>query len=166
MNKVKIQRQIELDYGHTLPNHFAFCNQIHGHRAKVIAEVEGDIIQDKNSSSQGMVLDFKFMKKIMMEKIHDVLDHGFAVWAEDAQDLAFISKRNKKFVVTPEPPTAEYLAKWAYLQFVEGLEQEKLDNKITLNSLTWYETPNACAIYTLQNYNTDSLKEMSASNES
>lgn len=155
MQKVKIQRQIEIDYGHTLPNHFAFCSQIHGHRAKIIAEVEGDIVSTKGNSSQGMVMDFKFMKQIMMEKIHDVLDHGFAVWKDDKEDLDFITKRNEKYIITDNPPTAEYLAKWAYEQFVDGLSEAGIDDIITLTKLTWYETPNSCAIYTLANYKGD-----------
>ena len=62
---MKISKRIELDYGHTLPNHYSFCNQIHGHRAFVVAEVEGDVNKSRGTSGEGMVLDFKFLKEII-----------------------------------------------------------------------------------------------------
>ncbi len=145
-NIIKISKTIELDYGHTLPNHYSFCSQIHGHRAKVIATVEGNICTESSNSSQGMVLDFSFLKKIMMDKIHLVLDHGFAVWKDDKEDLEYIKNRNKKYLVTDLPPTAEYLAKWAF----EQLEPE-IPTNLRLVSLDWYETPSSVAVYSNPN---------------
>lgn len=157
-----VTKIIELDYGHTLPNHFGFCNQIHGHRGRVEATFRGEIVSNSGSSSQGMVMDFKEIKKIMMEQIHDKLDHGFAVWKKDTQminidpeinlqtsTLDFIKARNKKYLVTEEPPTAEYLSKWAFEQINEGMrkyKQEHQDIKAPdLYRVRWYETPNSWA---------------------
>ena len=64
---MEVTKRIELDYGHTLPKHYSFCSQIHGHRAYIDATVEGTMLKKENDSSQGMVLDFKFMKEIMMK---------------------------------------------------------------------------------------------------
>jgi 6-pyruvoyltetrahydropterin/6-carboxytetrahydropterin synthase len=139
---MRISRKIEVDYGHTLPNHFSFCNQIHGHRAAVIATVEGKVNKQKGNSSEGMVFDFKILKKIMNEKICEVLDHGFAVWEKDHEDLAFIKKRNKRYLITSEPPTAEFLAKWAFEQIKESLPRE-----IRIIKVEWHETPSCYATY-------------------
>ena len=139
---MQISREIQLDYGHTIPNHYGFCNQIHGHRARVIATIKGEISKNKGDSSEGMVLDFKFLKQLMMDKIHSVLDHGFAVWVKDIKDLKFIRERNKNILVTLEPPTAEYLAKWSYIQLASGMPEG-----IYLISVRWYETPNSYATY-------------------
>ena len=83
---MKVTRKIELDYGHTLPNEKGFCSQIHGHRATVLATVEGEIEETEGHPDQGMVLNFKELKAAMKEKVHDVIDHGFAVWKEDKDD--------------------------------------------------------------------------------
>ena len=139
---MRIQREIQIDYGHTLPNHFSFCNQIHGHRGRILATVEGEPVMKKGDSSQGMVMDFKFLKQIMMENIHEVLDHGFAVWEKDKPDLRFIKKRNKKYIITKDPPTAEYLAKWAFEQL-----EDKMPMGVILSEVTWFETPSSCATY-------------------
>lgn len=139
---VRISREIGLDYGHTLPNHFSFCNQLHGHRGRVIATVEGEVNTSEGSSSQGMVFDFKILKELMVSEIHDPLDHGFAVWEKDTKDLEFVVNRNTKYLITPEPPTAEYLAKWAFQQLAS-----KLPKELTLVDVKWYETPGAEATY-------------------
>lgn len=147
---MKISKRIELDYGHTLPNHYSFCNQIHGHGAFVVAEVEGDVNKSKGTSGQGMVLDFKFLKEIMMTEIHGKLDHGFAVWDNDVEDKEFIIRRNKKYIITSEPPTAECLAKWAF-----NLIYPLIPKGIRLCKVTWFETPNSSAEYDLNNYNNE-----------
>ncbi len=134
---MRISRKIEIDYGHTLPNSFSFCNQLHGHRGVVVATVEGNLIERKGDGEEGMVMDFKFLKEILIEHIHDKLDHGFAVWKEDHEDLDFIVKRNSRVLITNEPPTAECLAKWAFNQI-----QPHLPDGVTLKQLRWYETPN------------------------
>jgi 6-pyruvoyltetrahydropterin/6-carboxytetrahydropterin synthase len=140
---MQITRKIEIDYGHTLPNHYSFCNQFHGHRGVIEVTVEGPIIHTSGESQQGMVMDFKFLKTIMREKIHDVLDHGFAVWKDDKEDLAFILKRNTRVLVTDDPPTAEVLAKWAFKTV-----KEDLPVGVKLVKVRWNETPNNWADYT------------------
>jgi 6-pyruvoyltetrahydropterin/6-carboxytetrahydropterin synthase len=139
---MQISRKIEIDYGHTLPNHFSFCNQLHGHRGVVVATVEGPVVERSGDSEEGMVMDFRFLKEIMVEHIHNRLDHGFAVWKEDHEDLEFITKRNTRVLVTDEPPTAEYLAKWAFNEI-----RSRLPENIILKNLRWYETPNNWADY-------------------
>jgi 6-pyruvoyltetrahydropterin/6-carboxytetrahydropterin synthase len=139
---MQISRKIEIDYGHTLPNHFSFCNQLHGHRGVVVATVEGPVVVRSGDSEEGMVMDFRFLKEIMVEHIHNRLDHGFAVWREDHEDLEFILKRNTRVLVTDDPPTAEYLAKWAFNEI-----RTHLPEGISLHNVRWYETPNNWADY-------------------
>lgn len=153
---VTIKREIQLDYGHTLPNHFSFCNQLHGHRGRVIATVEGDVNTIEGNSSQGMVLDFKILKELMTTHIHDVLDHGFAVWEKDTLDLEFVTRRNTKYLITPEPPTAEYLAKWSFNQL-----QPLLPPQLRLVSMEWYETVCSSAIYLNPSLDNSSATELS-----
>lgn len=107
-----------------------------------MATVEGRLIDRTGDSEEGMVIDFSFLKEIMLEHIHDKLDHGFAVWQHDHEDLDFIIKRNSRVVVTDEPPTAECLAKWGFNQI-----RNHLPNGVTLKQLRWYETPNNWADY-------------------
>jgi 6-pyruvoyltetrahydropterin/6-carboxytetrahydropterin synthase len=142
---MQITKRIELDYGHTISGHYSVCSMLHGHRAKVEATVGGDIRPPEDISSHGMVVDFGIIKKIMMDRVHLVLDHGFAVWKDDEQDLNFIKNRNKKYLITPVPPTAEYLAEWAFNEIRDGLLEVKY--ALELKRVRWYETPNSWADY-------------------
>jgi len=47
---MQISRKIEIDYGHTLPNHYSFCNQLHGHRGVIVATIEGPVVTEKGDS--------------------------------------------------------------------------------------------------------------------
>lgn len=140
---INVTKRIELDYGHTLPNHYSFCNQIHGHRGIIEATVQGDVVAMAGSSSQGMVLDFSILKQLLMTKVHALLDHGFAVWKESKTDLAYIKTRNDKYIITETPPTAECLAKWAYDQ----IEMDIIHYNLKLVRVRWYETPSSWADY-------------------
>ena len=151
---MQVTKRIELDYGHTLPEHYGYCSMCHGHRATIEATVEGGIIQE--GSSHGMVMDFGIVKKVMMEKIHTVLDHGFAVWKGDTKlikvatstadvyvsTLDFIRSRNTKCLVLDDPPTAETLAKWCFYQIKDHMAPAKLVK------IRFFETPNSVADYT------------------
>ncbi len=139
---MRVSKYIELDYGHTLPNHYGFCSQVHGHRARVTVVLEGEMLVDPSSSSCGMVIDFGFIKHALMERVHAVLDHGFAVWAQDTDTLPFITKRNSKVLILPTPPTAEALAVWAYEALLPVIP-----DWCKLVSVTWHETPSSAAEY-------------------
>jgi len=76
-----------VDYSHMLPGH-PKCGVPHGHTAKVVVELFGEIKPD------GMIIDFKDME----EKCWNVLS------AIDHKDL------NTKF----PRPTSEYLANWIF----------------------------------------------------
>ena len=168
-----VTREISIDYGHTLPNHFGFCNQIHGHRARIVAHFEGDVKTTKDNfylPDNGMVVDFGFCKKLLLNTIHEQLDHGFAVWENDTNAIAvpvsveydnegvattgilvstlqFIKARNRKVVVCSAPPTAEYLAEWAFRLINKDFALYEESNTVKLIKIEWWETPNNCAIY-------------------
>lgn len=164
-----ISREIQFDYGHTLPSHYGFCNQLHGHRGKVVAFFSGDIIDDTTSSENGMVTDFSVLKDILHVAVKDKIDHAFAIWGDEWEDTidlelnednsrgfppnikkvristrAFVEARNTKVLVLDKPPTAEVLGTWAYQQIKKEIENRKLS--IELNSIHWYETPNNFAV--------------------
>ena len=142
---IEISKEIGLDYGHTLHKHAnAKCGGIHGHRARVIAVVHGAVRTD-DTSQDGMVIDFGILKELMNEFIHDPVDHGFIIQANDPRLNEFDWWRNdrgQKLMVTQEPPTAEFLAKWAAAQLITRLPKE-----LNLVSLTWFETPTSYAIW-------------------
>ena len=114
----RIRRYVETDTGHRVPNHKSKCRHFHGHRYRFEAEIEGDIVDTPGVSEEGMVMDFSDVSHILMEHIHDVVDHAFVVYSGDEEArtaLSHLDSDHRTFVV-PFIPTAENLAKWAFDQ--------------------------------------------------
>jgi len=97
-----------VDYSHLLNGH-PRCGVPHGHTAKVIVEIEGDV-RGGSSYKDNMLIDFHDMK----EKCWSVLEKL------DHKDL------NQIF----EYPTAENITKWIF---------DKLDEKLQLSRVTFFE---------------------------
>ena len=141
-----VEKEIGLDYGHRLPNHIGQCRYVHGHRAKIVIGVEGHLIAEEGVSSQGMVVDFKDIKKIAMKKIHDVIDHGFIVYKGDKKMLNFLKKENQKYVVLNDIPTAENISRWCYYQIKEDINRI-YKGKLCVKYVKFWETPSSMTIY-------------------
>lgn len=72
-----IRRSIEIDAGHRVPGHAGKCKNLHGHRYRFEALVAGSARPD------GMVLDFGFLKDLMVECVDAPFDHGLVIWEGD-----------------------------------------------------------------------------------
>jgi len=148
-----VTKDVEFDMGHRVPNHKSKCRNPHGHRYKVAVTIEGTL--QREGSSEGMVEDFGDLKQVMMEKIHDPLDHGFMVYRDDFQLVAaFIHdeteegdeesqlypKHDWKVIVVDFVPTAENLARWCYDRLREHYP-------LTIRFVEVWETPTSKATY-------------------
>ena len=141
-----VVKQIEWDMGHRVMNHASKCRNMHGHRYKVEIALEGNLIAKAGDSSEGMVIDFSEVKRIAMEYVHDVLDHGFMIWEKDEVLMKFFDE-NKEFkkIVVPFTSTAENMAKWIF----EQLDDKFKDIYKTGLRLKWvrlWETPTGYVI--------------------
>lgn len=169
-----IRRRIELDAAHRVPDHKSKCHALHGHRYKVDAVLSGPLW--KEGEQKGMVMDFGFLKHLMMQEIHEPCDHGLILWAEDYAVLDTIlcppsyspammqACREKvltpplhipawlKLYRLPSVPTAENLAFHWYHVLDEAITKFFSDRGesregIVLEELKVYETPNCTATY-------------------
>lgn len=161
-----ISREIGIDMGHRVTNHGSKCRNLHGHRYRIIATCSGGLITE--GEQEGMVLDFGFLKSIMMEEIDKHFDHGTALWADDpllAHELgpAYYSIREQakqkglvaladgwrwgKLVVTADVPTAENLARLWFTLLKRPAERHMNDSDGELVSVTVWETPNCYVVY-------------------
>ena len=81
-----ITATIGIDYAHRGPLHQSKCRHTHGHRGTITAEMSGDLF--KEGPQSGMVLDFGFLKELMMKHIDAYCDHGIILAADDHKMLA------------------------------------------------------------------------------
>lgn len=142
-----ITREIQLDIGHRIPFHKAKCCNVHGHRYRIVAELHGDsVVQVPGASEQGMLMDFGEVKRLMMEQIHDPLDHGFMVWKDDVALKDFLLATGNRTIVMDEIPTAENLAKWCFERLAPEIVSA-FGNGLRLHAIIVWETPNNSASY-------------------
>ncbi|MBQ6330847.1 MAG: 6-carboxytetrahydropterin synthase, partial [Kiritimatiellae bacterium] len=67
-----VTKTVKFDAAHILTNHSGLCKNLHGHTYRVDVSVA---MSDDDASD--MVIDFKDLKRIAVEKICDVFDHAF-----------------------------------------------------------------------------------------
>lgn len=140
----EIDKEIEFDAGHRVPLHESKCKNPHGHRYRVVATIEGELITQGPES--GMVRDFSIVKDCLTRLVHDKYDHGFIIAETDFPlQTAFgigLGETNTygwKVILVPFYPTAECLAKSIY----DDVKKE-LPN---LLSISVWETPTSVATY-------------------
>jgi 6-pyruvoyltetrahydropterin/6-carboxytetrahydropterin synthase len=140
-----VSKEVEFDAGHRVPNHESKCRNPHGHRYKVRVSISGDLVDTPGAPDEGMLADFGNMKSIMMQSIHDPLDHGFIVYEGDdlMRRAIYNGDQDWKTIVFPYIPTAENLALWCY----EKLEGAVRAMGFSLDSVTVWETPTSVATY-------------------
>ena len=140
---IHITKSIEWDMGHRVPNHKSKCRNPHGHRYRMELSLSGLVNRNAGASSEGMVIDFGDIKRIMMNQIHDVLDHGFMVYEKDQLLLSFFetnAEEQFKMIKVPFIPTVENISQWCYQQL-----NLCLPNDISIYNVRLYETPNSWA---------------------
>jgi len=165
-----ITREIGVDMGHRVTHHGSKCRNLHGHRYTVQVTVEGPLFVE--GEQQGMVLDYGFLKDIMMKEIDTPCDHGMCLWIEDpfveklmggimaqfaeeqvklqgyaeVQIPAPSTNDGGKFYIVPFVPTAENLARHWYKRLAQPIlnATQGLGN---IASIKVWETPNCSAVY-------------------
>ena len=92
-------------------------------------------------------MDFGDLKGLILEHIHGPLDHGFMAWRGDGRLVEFLRSEHYRVVVMDDIPTAENLGRWCFDRLEEPLRAVYGD-RLRLASITVWETPNNCAVYT------------------
>jgi len=160
-----VERQIEIDAGHRVPDHHSKCKHLHGHRYRIVAVMAGHHVVNaqEHRSDSGMVRDFGDIKRVLMEQIHDKFDHKLILWDQDplldpdiwAGDGHLFDAFERVgisagLVQIPVIPTAECLAEYWSSLVAPLLTQD--DH--WLYALDVHETPNCKATYYVQSFDT------------
>lgn len=150
----QMSRRIEIDMGHRVPDHASKCRNIHGHRYVIEATVGGQLASE--GEQNGMVLDFSFMKDIMLRHIHDPYDHALCLWRDDPLAEFFEQLPGRpaiidhelgfehKTILVPVVPTAENLAH-IWLDAMKDDVKKATDGRAYLECVKVWETPNGTA---------------------
>ena len=127
------------DAAHFLTDYHGKCENLHGHRWRVVAYLRQKELQ-KEGTCKDMVVDFGGFKKALRD-LTEELDHSFVVEEGSLayKTLACLEEEGFTLSIMPFRTTAENLARY----FCQRLEEQGFN----VSHVEVYETPNNCAIY-------------------
>ena len=140
---INVTKQFEFDCAHRLENYKGLCQNIHGHRYKLLVTVarKNDDVED------GFVADFKDVKKIVNEKFVNLVDHAFIFNCkdEDSLDIAkfLVTKIDQRVYRMPYKTTAENMARYIY----QLLNKEFKCYDLKCTKIVLFETPTSYVKY-------------------
>ena len=148
MGKVSITKEFSWDMAHLLAGHEGLCRNLHGHTYKMQIEVTRkteDVITSE-INCKGMVIDFKDLKQLVVDKIVEPLDHAFMYWVNSTESLEheiaeILLKNNRKVAKVKYRPTAEEMA----MSFFSILTKELIPLNLKLRAVKVWETPTSFA---------------------
>lgn len=117
---MRVTRIFSFSAAHHLTDYHGACERPHGHTYKVAVTVEGPI------KSDGLVLDFVDLKRVVNEKIIDILDHT---------DLNNIFKN----------PSAELIVIWIWNQLKDI--DVMTGTQVKLRAIQLWEGENTSVLY-------------------
>lgn len=128
-----ITKEVYFCYGHRLMKHAGKCRHLHGHSVKAAICIESEQLD-----GQGMVCDFSEIAETAAVFIEAELDHNLLLHRDDPL-VPVLKAANERFMVLPEHPTSEYLARLIH-DYIKG-------KGLRVNSVTLWETSSSCATY-------------------
>lgn len=134
-----LKTESSFDAAHFLTDYHGKCENLHGHRWRVVAYIKQDQLQSEGDHKD-MVVDFSDFKRAL-RGLTDEFDHSFILEEGSLMEKTLQCLKEEGFVlsIVPFRTTAENLARY----FAQRLEQQGFP----VSQVEVYETPNNCAIY-------------------
>lgn len=127
------------DSAHFLAGYSGKCGNIHGHRWRVLLQVQSEHLKE-DTQQRGMCVDFSTLKD-ELKKAVDGLDHTLLIERGTLKEktMEALSAEGFSVIELAFRPTAENFAKHFYGLFV--------NKGYDVAAVHVYETPNNCASY-------------------
>lgn len=134
-----LQSEVSFDAAHFLSGYEGKCRNIHGHRWRVVATVQGATLQQQGTQ-RGMLMDFGDLKTDL-KALGDQFDHSLILEIGSLKESTKKALEQEKFHLefVPFRTTAENFSRYFY----EMLTQKGYSVK----EVAVYETPTNCAVY-------------------
>lgn len=138
-----ISKTVEFDMAHRLKNHDGQCRNFHGHRYKLEVFVSEYINSIPGNTSEGMIIDFGDMKRIIDNEIIYKYDHSMMIELLDPYYEYFEQMKTDglKIRFKDYTPTAENMIKEMFIDLKQAFECVN----IRLVKLKLWETPTSMA---------------------
>lgn len=138
---VKITKIFRFEMSHSLEGHEGDCKNLHGHSYQLQVTLKGVPLDQPGHTSDGMVMDFSHLKKIVKTQILDRFDHALVLNQSTPEHIiASLTGHYPKLIIMPFQPTCENLL----LHFVD-LIVPFIPPYVTLHSVRLDETATSFA---------------------
>lgn len=137
-----LKTESSFDAAHFLSDYNGKCENLHGHRWRVVAYLGTTALQTKGQNKD-MVIDFADFKKTL-RNLTEAWDHSFIVEEGSLarKTIECLEEESFRLSFVPFRTTAENFARYFAEKMVEqGLPVSRVDV---------YETPNNCAMYIVE----------------
>ena len=134
-----LKTEVAFDSAHFLADYYGKCENLHGHRWRVVVTIGADELQT-DGTMKDMVLDFGVFKKAV-RALADSLDHTFLVEEGSLKPATIAALEDEGFSLTIMPfrTTAENLARWFFERLCEqGLPVIEVECDETPNNRAFY----------------------------
>ncbi|RLD19815.1 MAG: 6-carboxytetrahydropterin synthase QueD [Bacteroidetes bacterium] len=136
---IRLTKTFTFEMAHALFNYDGKCKNIHGHSYKLEVTVIGKPIADDGHASDGLVIDFGDLKKIVNTEVVDIFDHALVMKKDYSENLIKLLDDNfERMLYVDYQPTCENL-----IEDFAGKIKNSLPEEITLHHLVLHETTTA-----------------------
>ncbi len=135
----QLKTESSFDSAHFLTDYDGKCENLHGHRWRVVAYIAADQLQTEGQNKD-MVIDFADFKRAV-RALTEEMDHMFIVEEGSLapETLACLEQETFRLYTVPFRTTSENFARY----FAERLAAQGF----RVSQVEVYETPMNCAIY-------------------
>lgn len=126
---------------HALPGYDGDCRNLHGHSFRLEVTITGQPLDHPGHPKNGMVMDFKDLKKMVKTAVLDRFDHALVLPDAFQPELVESMRQHfQKIITMPFQPTCERMIVY-FAQQIQVL----MPQHIQLKKLTLYETTTSFA---------------------
>lgn len=129
----RVSREITFCYGHRLLGYAGKCRHLHGHNGKLLLTFEASELD-----SQGMVVDFGEIKRVVGGWIDENLDHQMILHRDDPA-VPVLAELGEPVFAMDRTPTAENIARL--------IADFALSQGLPVVEVRMWETPGCSAAY-------------------
>ncbi|MCK6691240.1 MAG: 6-carboxytetrahydropterin synthase QueD [Thermoanaerobaculia bacterium] len=139
--KIRVTKSFTFEMAHALEGYDGECKNLHGHSFRLEVTLRGAPLRQAGHPKNGMVMDFKDLKKLVQTQVLGVFDHALVLNESTPATLVEALRRHyEKVVLLPFQPTSENML----LLMVDKI-RAGLPGNVELYRLVLHETATSSA---------------------